>query len=115
MPSPSPTRDWSWLRPWPLLIAAVIAFVVGAQLLGSNDARQLAGSALIVVGAVCVGAWIVMLAAHDYPGFDHDVGPPGAAQSAAGRVDPDADQGEAPPIPGRPPNDSHPHDDEGAT
>jgi hypothetical protein len=89
MPSPSPTRDWSWLRPWPLLIAAVIAFVVGAQLLGSNDARQLAGSALIVVGAVCVGAWIVMLAAHDYPGYDqaHDVGPPGAVESAE-RADP---------------------------
>jgi hypothetical protein len=89
MPGPSRTEAWRWLRPWPLLIAAVATFVAGSRLLVSDDARQLAAAALIVIGAVCVGAWIAMLAGHDYPGYDPpDIDPPGAADQTAERVDP---------------------------
>lgn len=59
---------YGWIRSWPLLIAAVITFVAGTRLLTDVNDRELAAAALLVVGAICVGAWITMLAAHDYPG-----------------------------------------------
>ena len=58
----------AWLRPWPLLIAALATFVAGTRLLTETNDRELAATALIIVGAICVGAWITMLATHDYPG-----------------------------------------------
>jgi len=59
-----------WFGPWPLALAAVAAFVAGTQLLTETGDKALAAAALIAMGAVCLGAWITMLASHDYPGRD---------------------------------------------
>jgi len=55
------------LSPWPLLIAAIAAFFGGARLL-TQESREMAGAMLLTVGAVCVGAWIALLASHGYGG-----------------------------------------------
>lgn len=64
-----------WLRTWPLLIAALAAIIAGTKLLTSTGGRELAAVAILTVGAVLVGAWISLLASHDYPGHE-DIPPP---------------------------------------
>jgi hypothetical protein len=65
-------HGYSWLRSWPLLIASVIAFVGATRLLRNTASVEFVAFALIAVGAVCLGAWIAMLAGHDYSGRDVD-------------------------------------------
>ena len=61
-----------WLRSWPLLIAALAAIVAGTRLLASTSGRELAAVAILTIGAVLVGAWISLLASHNYPGHSDD-------------------------------------------
>jgi hypothetical protein len=65
-------RRLAGLRPWPLLIAALAAFIAGTRLLTETGNKELAAAALIVVGSICIGAWITMLATHDYPGHEEE-------------------------------------------
>jgi len=65
-------RRWLALRPWPLALAAIAAFIIGTRLLTDAGDKELAAAALISMGAVCLGAWISMLAAHDYTGREPD-------------------------------------------
>jgi hypothetical protein len=67
-----PPERFRWLRTWPLLIAAVIAFTAGTRLLTDEGSRELAAAALVAMGAVCLGSWITMLASHDYSGREPD-------------------------------------------
>jgi hypothetical protein len=53
-----------------LLIAAVVAIVCGVILLKGTDEGASVADALIVLGAVCIGAWIALLAAHGYGGHE---------------------------------------------
>jgi len=53
-----------------MLLGAVMAFVFGIGLLAGAEARNGAGEALIVIGAVLVGAWVALLASHGHSGRD---------------------------------------------
>jgi hypothetical protein len=63
---------FGWLRPWPLLLGALAAVAAGTRLLNSPDGRELAAASLLTIGAVLIGAWICLLAAHDYSGREPD-------------------------------------------
>jgi len=52
----------------PLLMGAVIAFTAGIGLLAGSEARNGAGEALVVLGAVLCGAWIALLSSHGHTG-----------------------------------------------
>ena len=52
------------LRPWPLALLAIVLVTSGTALLGSEEARTATGEALVVMGAVTIGAWLAMTAAH---------------------------------------------------
>lgn len=56
---------WAWLRPWPLLAGAVAAIVAGVAIAPGRGALSVA---LVVLGAVCLGAWIALLAAGGHHG-----------------------------------------------
>lgn len=59
---------YGFLASWPLLIAAAVAVTAGTRLLTSVVGREMAAAALLTIGSVCLGAWVAMLSAHDYPG-----------------------------------------------
>lgn len=54
--------DWTWLRQWPLLVATAALIIAGEILLSGAEYRATAGFVLVNLGAVCLGAWIVLLA-----------------------------------------------------
>ncbi len=53
--SPPKWSDW---RPWPMLAGAIVC-LTSAVALAEN--REAAAEALLVIGAVLLGAWIVLL------------------------------------------------------
>ena len=53
------------LRPWPLLIAAIAA--LAAALLVDPTSAGLLSTALVALGAVCLGAFIALFAAAGRP------------------------------------------------
>lgn len=53
--SPPKWADW---RPWPMLAGAVVC-ITSAVLLAEN--REATAEALLILGAILVGAWIVLL------------------------------------------------------
>jgi hypothetical protein len=61
-------KSYAWLRPWPLLIAGVAAFLGAIRLLLNTTSLEAVGFSLVAIGAVCLGAWIALLASHDYAG-----------------------------------------------
>lgn len=83
-------KSWGWLRSWPLLVAAVVALATGTRLSVDTTTRAAIGLVLVTLGAVCLGAWIALLSAHDYTGRDPaNVDPSGVpTPSTPGRVDP---------------------------
>jgi hypothetical protein len=52
--------DWSWLSRWPLLLLGLIIIAVGVGLADAGDPSD-ARSLLLGIGAVCVGAGIVLI------------------------------------------------------
>lgn len=46
----------------------MVAFVAAVRLLPDSQARAFVAFALVALGAVSLGAWIALLASHDYPG-----------------------------------------------
>lgn len=62
-------RSWlQWLRSWPLLIGAVICFAVGLSLVGDDTQRVYAATALLTIGSILIGGWIVLLVVHGHTG-----------------------------------------------
>lgn len=62
--------DYDRLAPWPLAMAAALAWSSAVALLSSVTARDSAGEALLVIGSVLVGAWIALLARAGYNGLE---------------------------------------------
>lgn len=58
------------LKPWPLLAGAVTSIAAAILVLNTEGRAAELGTGLAVLGAVCVGAWIALLAAHGYRGHD---------------------------------------------
>ena len=83
-------RNWSWIRSWPLLIGAVICFAIGLSLVGDDTQRVYAATALLTIGAILIGGWIVLLVVHGHTGETPTVvEPPGAdPPDSAGRPGP---------------------------
>jgi hypothetical protein len=52
--------DWSWLSRWPLLLLGLIIIAVGVGLADAADPSD-ARALLLGIGAVCVGAGIVLI------------------------------------------------------
>jgi hypothetical protein len=50
-------------RPWPFIGAAVVCFTSGTALLSTEEGRTAAGEALIIMGILLIGSWIVLLSA----------------------------------------------------
>jgi hypothetical protein len=85
-------KGYGWLRPWPLLVASVAAFLGAIRLLLNTASLEAVAFALVAVGAVCLGAWIALLAGTGY----------------TGREPPSAGSGDVSPVPPRsgPPEDA---------
>jgi len=59
------------LRAWPLLVAAILLIGAAVSLLVYAGLGALGmGVAVLVLGAVCLGAWLALLAASGYGGRD---------------------------------------------
>lgn len=56
----------STFTPWPMLAGAVAAFTFAMPL--ADRGQQGLSEALAVIGAVLIGAWIVLLTLHGYTG-----------------------------------------------
>jgi hypothetical protein len=57
---------------WPLLIAAVVCIGAGMSFdVAANDTEE-TRAYLLALGAVLLGAWVALLAAHDYRGAEPD-------------------------------------------
>jgi hypothetical protein len=57
------------LRAWPLLIAAIVLIAGAVSLLVYAGLGALGmGVSVLVLGAVCLGAWLALLAASGYSG-----------------------------------------------
>jgi hypothetical protein len=66
---PALNRSWlGWLRSWPLLLGAVIAFAFGVWLTQGTEQRVYIAGSLITVGCILLGVWIAMLVRHDHTG-----------------------------------------------
>ena len=50
-------------KPWPFVGAAIVCFTSGTALLSSEEGRTAAGEALIIMGILLIGSWIVLLSA----------------------------------------------------
>lgn len=49
---------WADWRPWPMLAGAVVCITTAVALV---ENREAAAEALLVIGAILIGAWIVLL------------------------------------------------------
>lgn len=74
MPDPrSRLSDWLvLLRPWPLLGTAVVLLGGAIYVLMQTGQGASVGAGLAAMGAVCLGAWIALLAAYGHSGHHDD-------------------------------------------
>jgi hypothetical protein len=55
-----------YLTRWPLLLGGLLSFVAAVDLLNDSETgRESAAAALLVVGSVLLGAFIVLMARHE--------------------------------------------------
>ena len=66
--------SWKDLGRWPLLLAAVVCIAGGLSFDVAAADTEETRAFLLAIGAVLMGSWVALLAAHDYAGREPDRG-----------------------------------------